>query len=137
MRWFLFAAVAFFALTGCALNTEPIERTSNRGLDLLQAALEKATGELSSQSAQWIATGSLIEPGYKIKIVGGFGPTFWGESEIRIVGASGMMGTATTAGPPNRNVESFGKSKLPPLETGTSTPAANTAIALPTTQPTE
>lgn len=102
--------------SGCAMDTEPIERASNQGIEMMREALAKAAAELSAQSASIIGTGSLIEPGYKVTVTGIVGTGFVGESTIRVVGASGVLATAAQQGPPNRNVEDFGASKLPPTE---------------------
>jgi hypothetical protein len=104
--------------SGCMQETkrEAIERKVDDGVAMLKSAMEKAAAELSSQSAGLIASGAVIEPGYEIEVFGGFGPTFYGRTTIKVIGASATMGASTQMGPPNRNVETFGESKLPPID---------------------
>lgn len=105
MRWFLLTAAVFFCLSGCMADTkrEAIERKVDDGVALLKDAMEKAAAELSSQSASLIGSGAVIEPGYEIEVFGGFGPTFYGRTTIRVVGASATLGAATQMGQPVAN----------------------------------
>ena len=104
--------------TGCMVDTkkEAIERKADAGIAMMRAALEKGIEELSSQSAALAGSGSLINPGYEVEVFGGFGPTFWGRTTVRVIGGSATITANSQMGPPNRNVETFGESKLPPTE---------------------
>ncbi len=80
---------------GCAPNTEPLERLGTKGFDVMNAALDKASIELSSRTAQLIGGGQAIEPGYVVKFSGKIVNGFEGEAQIYLRGIAAQLQAAT------------------------------------------
>ncbi len=84
--------------TGCAPNTEPLERASNQMVsDVVKPAIDKAVDELSTRTAQLSGQGSLINPGYRVQGHGIFGTGVTYNFEINAVGVSANVAGATQA----------------------------------------
>lgn len=129
--WIVVVILAvFFAFGGCAQRTEPIERKADEGFKLLAEAIQTGGQQLSAHSAQIQGGGGLVEPGYVVEFQGGLFNGVMGRAAVYVKGAFAQLQAATQSGPPNRNVESFGSSKLPPIEPGTQPPVANQPLEI-------
>lgn len=108
------------ALNGCVAATqrEALERKTDDAIAMMSKALDKASTELSSQTAALAGAGALIDPGYRVDIDGMVGTGFKGTMIVRVVGGSAIITGNTQMGGPNRNVEGSGTgdSLLPPTE---------------------
>jgi len=83
---------------GCAINTEPIERASNRMIDeVVSPAMQKAVTELSERSAALQGQGSLINPGYVMDGYGIVGTGFVWTASVKLDGVSANLSGATQA----------------------------------------
>lgn len=90
--------ILMLCLVGCQANTEPIERASNTIVkEVIQPAVAKAVGELSTRTAQLQGQGSLINPGYNIEGFANFGPGVAYRFNIRVDGVSANIAGATQA----------------------------------------
>jgi len=86
------ASVAMVAvLTGCAPDSEPLERMTNRGFDVVQSVAEKAIAETSTRTAYLSGGVEGIEPGYRVDFGGGMFNGFIGWMEARARGVSGRL----------------------------------------------
>jgi len=124
MRSKLFALVVGVTLCGflvaCAPNTEPIERATNTIVkEVVKPAVEKATAELTGRTAQLQGQGSLINPGYHVRGIAGFGPMAVWSFEIGTDGVSANVAAAT------QSDAGQAATIKPPIERGAATtPAA-------------
>lgn len=81
---------------GCAINSEPLERSFQQAMtDVVRPALEQASKELTSRTAQIQGQGSLINPGYRMTAVGIVGTGFIGEWSLNAEGVSANIAGAT------------------------------------------
>lgn len=104
LKWILPALVLIGfngCIGGCSIfkpNVEPIERTVNTVMtEVVKPTLAKAAEELSQQTAQMQGQGSLINPGYKMVVRSGWGPSFYMETELHTTGVSANIAAATQA----------------------------------------
>ncbi len=81
---------------GCAVNTEPIERVSNRMIDeVVSPAVQKAVTDLGQRSAALQGQGSLINPGYVMDGYGIVGTGFVWTASVKLDGVSANLAGAT------------------------------------------
>lgn len=99
MRWlFILMVLLGVAIAGCSPNVEPIERASTTAMErIVGPAVEKATAELSTRTAQMSGQGSLINPGYNIRGYGIFGTGVVYEMRMNADGVSANIAGATQA----------------------------------------
>jgi len=91
-------ALTALALTGCQPNMDPIERATNTIVkEVVKPAVEKATAELTARTSQVQGQGSLINPGYHVRGIAGFGPMAVWSFEIGTDGVSANIAGATQA----------------------------------------
>lgn len=108
-----------FCLTACAPNTEPIERATNTIVkEVVKPAVEKATAELTARTSQVQGQGSLINPGYHVRGIAGFGPMAVWSFEIGTDGVSANVAAAT------QSDAGQAASVKPPVERGVGQPPA-------------
>ena len=94
----LVAVIVVLLGIGCAINTEPIERASNRMIDeVVSPAMQKAVTELSERSAALQGQGSLINPGYVMDGYGIVGTGFVWTASVKLDGVSANLSGATQA----------------------------------------
>jgi len=97
LTWLLVCWLALFG-TGCAVNSEPIERASNRMIDeVVSPAIGKAISDLKQRSAALQGQGSLINPGYVMDGYGIAGTGFVWTARVKLDGVSANLAGATQA----------------------------------------
>jgi hypothetical protein len=98
MQMLLFALLVVILSPGCAVNTEPIERASNRMIDeVVSPAVQKAVTDLGQRSAALQGQGSLINPGYVMDGYGIVGTGFVWTASVKLDGVSANLAGATQA----------------------------------------
>jgi len=96
MQMLLLAMLVVVLSPGCAVNTEPIERVSNRMIDeVVSPAIQKAATDLSERSAALQGQGSLINPGYVMDGYGIVGTGFVWTASVKLDGVSANLAGAT------------------------------------------
>lgn len=84
--------LALSCITGCAMNTDPIERSFNRMMsEVVGPAVVKAIAETKTDAASLAGGAQVIEPGYEVTFEGFFGTGVKGVAVVRLVGVSGQL----------------------------------------------
>ncbi len=98
MQTLLLALLVVILSPGCEVNTEPIERASNRMIDeVVSPAVQKAVTDLGQRSAALQGQGSLINPGYVMDGYGIVGTGFVWTASVKLDGVSANLAGATQA----------------------------------------
>jgi hypothetical protein len=97
--WKVLVIIATLAVLciGCQPNTEPIERTAQKGFDVVNATLAKAITETSTRTASVQGNLTGVEPGWVLEGYGIFGTGIVYQGKVYMKGVSGtLMGHSQT-----------------------------------------
>lgn len=91
----LFGGLACIGLvlvaTGCAPDTEPLERTAGRGFDIVDKAIAKAISETSTRTSAIQGSMTGVEPGWVVEGYGIFGTGIVYQGKVYAKGVSGTL----------------------------------------------
>lgn len=85
------AALAAVLAVGCQPNSEPLERTANKGFDIAQQYVAKALAETSTRTSTMQGNLQGVEPGWVFEGFGIFGTGVVYEGKLYAKGVSGGL----------------------------------------------